>query len=186
MQFDNLDQLSAALRADGIQTARWGVGAAKRVADLWQELCEGETELHGPPLLRVVRGVIRVIVRRDDAILIEAEQIFRDGRIRPRDTPPADKLLPGESYAEAARRCLVEELGVAPSTVTLIEGSYRCEQATRQSPSYPGLLSQYVFHTVEAHVASLPSTDFWTEEAASNARDAVARHHWIWQPQTSG
>lgn len=184
MQVDHLEQLAALLRAEGIPTAQWGVGAAKRVADLWQELRGGETELHGPPLLRVVRGVIRVIVRRGDAILIEAEQVFGDGRTRERNWPPTDKLLPGESYIEAARRCLVEELGVAPSAISVIESSYRREQATHESPSYPGLLTQYVFHTVEAHVARLPPTDFWTDEAASNRGDAVARHRWIWQPQT--
>lgn len=183
MQFDTLEQLTAALRADGIDTAQWGVDAAKTVADLWQELCAGEAELHGPPLVRVVRGVVRVIVRRGDAILIEAEQVFRDGRVRRRDTPPADKLRPGEGYAAAARRCLQEELGVAPGAVTLIEATYRRDEATYESPSYPGLRTQYIFHVVEAQVATLPDADFWTDEAASNAEDAVARHHWIWQRQ---
>lgn len=180
MQLNDREQLTAVLLANGVDLAQWGVGAAKRVDDLWQELCDGEMELHGPPLLRVVGGVVQVVVRRGDAILIEAAQVLRDGRVRRRNRPPADKLRPGERYQAAALRCLAEELGIAAAAITLIEESYRYTQTTDDSPSYPGLLSRYTFHTIEAQVASLPPNDFWTDE--TSAHDLVARHHWVWQP----
>jgi ADP-ribose pyrophosphatase YjhB (NUDIX family) len=181
MQLADRDQLMAALAEAGIDLRQWGVGAAKTADDLWRELCDGESELQGPPLVRVVRGVVQALVRRDDALLIEATQVLRDGRIRQRSSPPADKLRPGERYQAAALRCLQEELGVAATAVTLIEESYRCERTTAESISYPGLLSQYTFHIVEARVAALPSGEFWTDERSAD--DPVARHRWIWQPQ---
>lgn len=182
IEVDTAEQLVTLLVAGGIDPAQWGAGATKTPADLWQELQKGESELHGPPLLRVVRGVVQVLIRRGDTVLIEVEQVFQDGRTRRRDQPPSEKLRPGEDYTAAALRCLAEEIDVAPDAVTLIEASYRRWEMISDSLSYPGLPTHYTFHVVEAHVAALPPTDFWTDEVTDNPHDPVARHHWSWQP----
>ncbi|MBN1991507.1 MAG: NUDIX hydrolase [Anaerolineae bacterium] len=176
-------QLKELLLAGGLDLTLWGRDHAKSVADLWQEIAAGEARLQTKPLLRLV-SVVQVIIRRKGRVLLEIEQEFDDGRRRLRRQPPADKMKPAETYAEAARRCLAEELGVDRANVTILESTYQQTKKITDSPSYPGLRTRYVFHQVEARVPGLPDTDFWTDEIASNKQDPVKRHHWAWQPDS--
>ena len=116
-EFDAIEELKAWLRDQNINVDRWGEGAAKTVENLWAEIDEGETLLQRDPPRRLIE-VVRVVVRRDAFILIEARQEFVSGRQRTRNRPPSEKMRPDESYEEAAYRCIEEELGIAPSAVT--------------------------------------------------------------------
>ena len=173
--------LTALLRRQGIDTTLWGVNSSKRVADLWQEMVLGETELQHDPLLRVV-SVVQVLILRGDRVLLEVEQTFQDGRVRQRHQPPSDKMKPGEAVEVAALRCLAEELSIAAARVQLRGHSYQQTEEIKESPSYPGLKSCYRMHTITADVAGLPETDFWTEETATNSQDPIQHHHWAWVP----
>lgn len=181
---DGPEALAAWLAANGMDLARWGTGAAKRVRDLWAEIARGESQLQQDPPLRRVAAVV-VLVRRGDRVLVETEQVMRDGRTRPRRRPPSEKMKPGEGYRDAAVRCLVEEIGVRPAAVAVREATHQVTCLTRESASYPGLRTRYVFHTVEARVDGLPSEGFSTREATHAAADPVRRHHWAWAPAAS-
>jgi hypothetical protein len=175
----SLDDLTRWLAARGISTAAWNAGPAKDAADLWREIQAGESRLEDDPPRRVVE-VVQVWVRdRAGRVLIEKEQELADGRLRTRNRPPSEKLKPGEDYAKAAARCLVEELGVAQADITLRPESYRRTERTLDSPSYPGLLTRYTIHEVDAAVRGLPAGDF--SRANTAAADPVRRHGWTWE-----
>ena len=180
MKIKNAEQLENLLIANGIDFALWGQGNAKYVIDLWNEMISGESIIQENPLIRLV-AVVQIVIRNTDGrILIEVEQELADGRIRSRNRAPAEKMKPAESYSSAAIRCLEEELGLSADKVKLIKPTYKQIQELKDSPSYPGLQSKYIFHIIEAKVLGLPDTDFWTDEATYNGKDPVRKHHWAW------
>jgi len=181
----SLEQLKDWLVSRGIDLSRWGCGQAKTVESLWDELVNGEMLIQDNPTLRIGH-VVQIIIRRDQKILIESEQVFDDKRIRTRNYPPSEKMRKDETYREAAIRCLQEELGLDPEDIEIIDSTYRQTQKELESPSYPGLQTRYLFHIVEARVNGLPDTDFWTDESAQNQKDPIRRHHWTWRPQADG
>lgn len=181
MGVPTLDALRDTLRDHNINLARWGTGTAKSVENLWEELNRGETRLHAAPLVRVITGVVQVIVQDDDGrTLVEAEQIFNDGRRRQRGMPPAEKMLPGEKVCDAALRCLNEELDLSAEQVTLLPETYTCKTEQRPSWSYPGLDSYYTIHQVAAQVSGLPEDSFSTSETVEGGESVVSEHRWEW------
>jgi ADP-ribose pyrophosphatase YjhB (NUDIX family) len=178
---DSINELRSWLTEKGIDTNAWGVDQAKRIVDLWQEVASGEAGIQDNPPLRILE-VVRVIIRREKSVLVEAEQELGGGRQRWRNQFPAEKMKQGESYTDAALRCLKEELGVDEAQVTLLPSTYQKVEETAESVSYPGLTTHYTFHIVEARVDGLPQTDFWRDNVAFNHGDPVKRHRWVWRP----
>lgn len=90
--------------------------------------------------------------------LVEEKQVFNDGRERVRGlTGVSEKMFPGETPADAARRALREEIGVESD----VELNYLGERQTRiDSPSYPGLKSEYLHHE---YGVELPAADYSPE-----------------------
>jgi hypothetical protein len=172
-------ELRELLVANGMDLSRWGVGGAKSVANLWDEIVGGDTMLQKNPLLRIVFVTV-IVIRRGDKVLIETKQKLRDGRMRSRYRLPSEKMKPHEPYAEAALRCLAEELAVSSSEVEVIEASHEERWSIKESPSYPGLRTKYLFHTVDVVVPKLPSEDFYTSEVSHNRTDPVVGHYWSW------
>lgn len=177
---NNPSDLENLLRNHHIDTTQWGIGEAKSVMDLWHEIHEGDSHLRTEPLLRVVQ-VVRVVICREDQVLIEAEQELMDGRRRMRYQLPADKMKPNETIQEAATRCLVEELGLTPQEIQILNHSYRKIREMDDSASYPGLPCDYTYHYVDANVTRLPATPFWVDNHGGK-KDSVKRHHWVWVP----
>jgi hypothetical protein len=99
--------------------------------------------------------------------------------------PPTEKIKPGENPVEAAIRCLQEELEVSPSQVRILSGAVAPEQTLQESPSYPGLATNYIRYKVEARVKGLPRRPFSTTEAAHDDGDPVKNHQWLWGPADS-
>lgn len=180
-KFDDINELRSWLTEKGINTNAWGGDQAKRVVDLWQEIAKGEAGIQDNPPLRTLE-VVRVIIRREKSVLVEAEQELGSGQQRWRNQFPSEKMKRGESYREAALRCLREELGVDDEQVTLLPSTYQRVEKTAESISYPGLTTHYTFHIVEARVAGLPQTDFWRNNVAFDHGDPVKRHRWSWRP----
>lgn len=168
------------LHAQGIDVSRWGRGEAKAVAHLWHELRHGDTRIQAAPPLRLV-DVAQVLIRRGERVLVESIQEFGDGQRRFRSQPPAEKMRSAESYLDAARRCLQEELGITPQQATFDAATYRQIEVVGDSPSYPGLPTRYTFHRMEAAVSGLPESDFWRENVSEHDGDPVARHFWAWR-----
>lgn len=177
----NAQRLAAWLDTQGIDTDGWGQGKAKTVADLWLEMVQGESVLETDPVRRRVE-VVRVLIWQNGRLLLEIEQLLDNGRSRHRYRPPSEKLKPGENPLMAARRCLREELGLADSQFTIHAGSHRRHETAEFSPSYPGLLTSYLFHDIEAVSDTLPNHAFWRDNAAHAQGDPVQRHLWDWRP----
>jgi ADP-ribose pyrophosphatase YjhB (NUDIX family) len=181
LTFEGIAELKAWLKAKGIDTTLWGSGQAKSVENLWAELVAGESQIQDDPPLRLVR-MVTIMIRDGDKILVEAAQEFGENQQRYRGWPPAEKIKPGESPAEAALRCLHEELQVASNQVEILSWTFQPELAHHESPSYPGLLTNYLRYEVEAKVDGLPGEPFWTSETARDDGDPVRNHHWLWEP----
>ncbi|GAB4575552.1 MAG: hypothetical protein Kow0077_27590 [Anaerolineae bacterium] len=183
LQVTSLGMLRKSLQQHGIELARWGTDDAKTIENLWEEISTGEVTLQEDPLCRVLMGVVQLIIEREDGrILIEEEQIFEDGRRRKRNIPPSEKMLRGESYIEAARRCLAEELHVDPRNADILTFTHRMRQERRDSWSYPGLPSLYTIHQVHVRVPGLSQADrFTTSETTNPAEGTVREHIWVWK-----
>jgi hypothetical protein len=179
-QIPTLRDLEQLLSANGIDLTAWGQGEAKRLEDLFNEIEAGESRLQVDPLLRLL-AVVQVNVRGQTGTLVEAEQELADGRRRPRNQPPLEKIKAGEQPVEVAVRCLMEELGMGRERIFIDEGSCRLTLEVKDSPSYPGLRGQFLYHAFEARVEGLLDADFWTDETADNEKDPVRRHHWVWK-----
>lgn len=180
--FPSINALEAWLNKHGIHYEAWGKNSSKSLRNLWQELEAGEVQLKEYPPLRVVE-VVQIIIRRNNQILVEAEQEFVNGQRRFRNQPPSEKVKPGESIEEAACRCLLEELGISPEAIQLNLDSHQQHQTSTNSISYPGLPSQYNFHVVEAAVSGLPDGAFWRDNHTTGLVDPVRRHRWVWRPR---
>lgn len=178
--FDSPQELREWLLAQGIDLSAWGQGSAKTVEHLWAEIKNGESAIRPDPPRRVV-NVVRVHIRHDKRLLIEAHQDFHSGQRRARGRPPSEKIKPGESYQEAALRCLEEELGVGQQNVLLLGQTYRRKTRQAISASYPGLCTSYTFHILQAEVSGLPHNDFCTVENNAAAGDPVHKHYWVWR-----
>ena len=177
-------QLQHFLTTHNIDTSHWGTQNFKTITDLFHELQNGDIQLQSDPPLRVVR-VVRVIVRQNDHILVEQEQLFRDGRTRVRNQPPSEKLQRDESPRDGARRCLVEELQVTPQQIEILNGAPLIQEQITDSHSYPGLQSHYILYTLQARVTGLPTDAFSTRNSATESGDPVVETHWHWQPDST-
>lgn len=180
LTFKYTAELKAWLDSKGIDTTYWGTGGAKSVENLWAEIVEGESQLQDEPPLRLVR-MVKVMIRDGNRILVEAEQEFGENQQRYRGGPPAEKIKPGESQVEAALRCLQEELQVTPGQVEILSWTSEPELVRHESPSYPGLPTNYMRYEVEVKVAGLPREPFSTIETIHDDGDPVKNHHWLWE-----
>lgn len=177
--FKYINELVIWLHDNHIDTSFWGEGNAKSVMQLWSEVSSGEVTLLENPPRRIV-NVVQVIIRRERQVLLEVEQILENGNRRFRNQPPSEKIKPGENCQDAALRCLQEELSVHPESIKL---SRRCQTRTelQDSFSYPGLLTEYTFHMVDAVVSDLPEDAFWRSNKALISGDPVKHHLWVWR-----
>ena len=165
----NPASLAALLAAHGIPVERWGTGEARSVGKLYAELADGECTLaldaHG-----VRRDVIGVAVhvrfthpQRGALRLVEDRQVYRDGRVvrRALACSIGEKCRPGEASELAARRGLIEELGIrAPVTLTAA-GDYEQERA---SVGYPGLRSRFITDAFTVELEPRLYRDLYIEE----------------------
>jgi hypothetical protein len=180
--FDGPDELTGWLNENGIDTAVWGIGTFKTVANLWDEYVQGEVYFRADPPLRMIQ-VVQVLIQHDDTTLIEVEQVFKNGKRRHRNQPPSEKIKPSEIGIDAAYRCLNEELGLSRDQVSEMVADREREEMVTDSPSYPGLRTHYTIQRIKARVTGLPDEDFWRENTAVREGDPVSRHLWAWREQ---
>ena len=185
-------ELERALVGHGVDTALWGRGAARTASSLLRELENGESILtFGPSAARRWVNVAKVCITpwaddvsgpSDELQLIELFQSLPDGRLRRRGRPLSEKLTYREAPLEAALRGLREELGgfATVQNVLLDASSLRQWRETRDSDSYPTLLSHYNLHEFQARVRDLPTARFQTSEAEEGGRLV---HVWDWVPR---
>lgn len=186
---ESVTALQQQLTSQGVDVSRWGIGRNKGIAELWSEVQCGEAELRLDSSGRVCRclSVVKVCVRRPEAPyehLIEALQIFPDGRRRKRGMVLSETLYRHETPLDGASRGLLEELGTVASAarVDLAASSLRTWQEALESPSYPTLRSVYTLHQLDAVVRGLPAVAFATQEGghADSSQDSMV-HVWAWR-----
>ena len=182
-QFETMAALRVWLIEQGIDVNMWGQGSTKSLEDLWHELICGDSCLQLKPPMRRVH-VAQVLIWKHGRILIESVQEFGSGRRRFRNQVPSEKMKTGESYYQAATRCLQEELGISSGQIVFKELTYSEVEVMTDSPSYPVLPSQYIFHRIEAEVRGLPDENFWHENVSYLDGDPIKRHFWAWQKST--
>jgi hypothetical protein len=180
IEFKYINELLDWLNHHEIDISFWGEGNAKSVIHLWQEYASGEIVLLENPPRRIV-DVVQVIIRRGRQVLLEAEQVMENGSHRFRNQPPSEKIKPGETYLDASWRCLQEELGLSPDTAEVFPETHSSRTELLDSFSYPGLLTEYTFHMVEAKVEGLQDASFWRGNTAVSQGDPVMRHLWEWR-----
>ena len=151
LRAESVASMRQQLTAQGVDVSCWGVDTNRDIAELWSEVQNGEAELRLDSSGRVCRclSVVKVCVRRPEAPhehLVEALQIFPDGRRRKRGMMLSETLLRHETPLEGASRGLIEELGTLASAARLANSSLRTWQVrgpptlslSRPEPPEPG------------------------------------------------
>lgn len=147
-----MEQLKCTLEKAGIDITRWGIGQAKTLAHLKKEIENGETFLVSDEAGKLIRTVVvggaDIFYQSPDGKkfhLREDRQVFNDGRMRQRNLSQSvsEKIKPGEDPDTAVIRGIQEELGIEGEIVSIRVGT---DDQIIESPSYPGLQSQYVIH----------------------------------------
>ncbi|EKD42919.1 MAG: hypothetical protein ACD_72C00533G0001 [uncultured bacterium] len=176
-----IEVLKAQLQNNGIDLSKWGQGDAKTIEQLFEEIEEGETELIKDIDGKLVRKVLGVgadiyYVDGDKTFrLKEEKQVFGDGRVRVRDFGRAvsEKMKFGEYSHDAMVRGIQEELGIS-SNVTLHEIETIVDK--KDSPSYPGLMSNYVVDVFKVELTSRQ----YKSEGYIEERDGLTTY-FVWE-----
>lgn len=189
--------LSKFLESHGINVSAFGKGNAKTLATLLKEVEEGESSLQVENG-KVVRSVqpIFIHLRHGSKLLVLKSQVFEDGRKRTSlQRVIAEKKGPGDGGTyDAAIRGMENALSI-PADRLQEEGAlqyredlYGFELENFESPSFPGLQTQYETHYVQFNILEqglslftnrgLPDgTDFETEEVTHLGTKV---HSWTW------
>lgn len=154
-KFHTSEELYTRLMRFRIPVDDWGKGTAKEVSHLLSEIQNGDSELveEKDGIMRRVRVVnISVFAEFDGKthILIEDRQVFNEGtpqeRVRKRrdlSGAVSEKIHSSENPDIAVTRAIHEELGIEGS---INFNKIRLEDLDRESPSFPGLRTQYRVH----------------------------------------
>ena len=173
------DDLRAILGLGGVDTSTWGTGETKTVDHLLAELRGGDCELvvdeHG--LARRVRNVwvdVFCAVDGQRRHLVERRQVFADGRERVRDLPASlgEKCTVGEDPAVAARRALLEELGISSPRALAASAPLSSPEA---GSSFPGLRTVYETYWF---TAELDPADYRPEGYTESQSDKTTMFEW--------
>lgn len=173
----DMNELKDWLASHKIDFSTWGSGAAKSLDDLLREVQKGDSKLQAAK--RIV-DVAVVIIKSGEKFLIESKQEFSDCRTRDRHWPPSEKLQIDEDAESAAERCLLEELGLRNDQINSVKRMSQPIVEEKQSSSYPGLLTEYRLHVIEANVNGLPQREFKTREEPFSNDQLVRWHTWKW------
>lgn len=148
----NVDYLNSLVNAYNVDVAKFGVGQAKTLSNLYRELGKHECCLlkRDNDLIRIVDLLVLRFVSDDGRYLIEASQIFVDGRERVVERLPAvmcrAKGKGRESAVQEITRLLATELNTSRDVVAVEFPRHAQEEVSTeitQSQSYPGLKTIY-------------------------------------------
>lgn len=132
-----------------IPVSSYGKGKAKRLEDLFNEVNDGDCELIiSKSGIHRRTSVIRVKVTYNDLVLREEKQVYSDDREdRKRGFLwVSEKTSSLEDKEIALKRTITEELGIKDDVISVYKGE---EKEIKDSPSYPGLPTEYIFINFE-------------------------------------
>jgi len=171
-------EITKRLSSHGVPLDSWGSGKAKTIGHLAKEILEGETVLvdkNGEIIRRVelVHVDVRYTSNGTELQLVEDRQEFKDGRVRRRGlTGISEKMKPEENPVVSAKRALMEELGVNDQANLESLGT---QEKTQNSPSYPGLTTEYLRHEMRT---IMPNSAFKPEGYVENQSDKSTYFVW--------
>lgn len=150
----NEERLEFVLNQHNIDTKKFGVGAARSIAQFVTETNSGETRLFekGKELRRHLDLLIVKIKNSFGAYLVETGHSFGKGQSRQRNAFPATKIRPFEDKVWAVRR-LLREVDIPFSRSRIMFGPRRVEK--QESPSYPGVTTVYLKQVVEVELEQI-------------------------------
>lgn len=205
-------ELERELARHHIDPSAFGNGKAKTLPDLREELARGECRLQshpspsgvdGPPELVREVYIVRIRLKYRDHILVHESQTLPDGRTRAKNTLVAEKMLQDEAHEAAVSRALKEELGLESGTFEMDPNSWLTVMESNESPSYPGLRSEYHISAVEVNLdvaqaaeqgllsalgirdGGIERPDFDTNEDKGNGKITVNHWRWVVAPQVN-
>lgn len=154
-----LAKLRDYLLSSEIPVDTWGSGTSKTIQHLIDELQSGESTLgknENGEIIRTINGVGLNVYFEDGnnkLVLIEEEQIFNDGRKRRRKLKSSigEKMKTGEDPVDAAKRSMLEELGMSNfklPTTYIVE-----DREPVNSDSFPGLITKNTVYVFDCYVA---------------------------------
>lgn len=177
----NKQKLVELLRRHAVDIACFGTENAKTLDHLLDEIKAGETvlkEIVGQ-LMRLV-SVLGITVFADvdgrRLRLVEDQQVFHDGRVRRRGIPTSlsEKMKASEDIETSIARALREEIGC--EDYTFLTPPLLVGVETIDSPSYPGLPTQYTKYEVAVRINSGYRPEGYRED-----RDQLITH-FVWVP----
>jgi hypothetical protein len=194
------DALREILEAARIDTTAFGVGKAKSIVALLDELKEGSCRLRrdasSGKVCRLVEPVFVQILHAGN-VIVERSQVLPNGKRRDRNTLLGEKLDPTDRHDAftSALRGIKEELKV-DIPQQLPQGMRRCVEhdltytQNSESFSYPGIQATYITHMICLEIlpdspaerlfanCGLPAgTPFETTEAKT---EGTLRLQWSW------
>lgn len=164
-QLSTVERLREVAHSLGIPLLEYGTGNAKSLDHLAAELQSGETwitfekfekDLGGAtlrPVLNTFVGRVDLYHRKENGQLfhlVETEQIFHEPhrrRVRDLNVSVGEKLMPGESLLQAARRGIVEELREIDIERLPPLKNPHLTASLKESECYPGFLHRKFFGT---------------------------------------
>lgn len=177
------------LEEHNIKTVRLGVGDAKTLEALAQEVQSGASRLmldaaEHKKLVRVVDVVLLKLFDDQERLLVDAEEHNADGRSRFFWRLPGSKKETYENVAQTTRRILEETLNLDATIVNLKLREFTLQEEEQSSPSYPGLYTVYRKEIVTGYVSSkdpVMRTRFGLDGKGFSAieRDCTRKLRWI-------
>jgi hypothetical protein len=159
----------------------YGKGIAKSFEQLRTEIETGETQIiwQDDRPIRLL-SLVFLKVCYQDKTLVEERQEFPDGRVRHRSLKGlSEKLYPQEDPDAAVYRALQEELGLLPDELKDISIRFLDrELEEKESPSYPGLMSQYDRYEYE-----VPLPDHLYKPKYIELSDRGMRTYFVWRQE---
>jgi len=148
-------------------------GWFKTVEELLQEINDGESSIdnNGVNQLAIVNCEI---VDSRGYRLLEAEQVYHDGRVNSRMIKVSGKIQRNEAPVQAMHRELAEELGIVllPNELTYTGSSVRENQFR---PFYATLPSRCIRHHFFFHMP----TSMWKQEYVEVDSKKTAKFRWF-------
>ena len=183
--------LTEMLRTYEMPLDLWGVGDAKTLEDLYNEINEGESQLvdENGELVRKTKVLavdVYCHIEGKTYKLVEDRQEFVDGRVRRRtadvlDTSLGEKCGINESLATALARTMHEELGIEETTAAELDfETGDVVEKERPSGSYPGLKTRHVKHY---YTTNLPPA-LYKEEGYREEQPGKKTTYFVWKETT--
>merc|ERR1711959_306229 len=131
------------LKSRGVDVSSFGQGEARSLAELAEEMCQGESILMETPKGDVVRVADTVLLRVQDLstgnILVEAVHVAADGKETQPCRLPEAKKRPSENVFNTARRIVVAVLKMGEDDVYVRLGKKELIQEEQRAAEYPGI-----------------------------------------------